>query len=92
MPSNTTGGATQQELAQQEGLDKAKIVEDTLKLVADAIILSCLHTHYDEKVPGSTPNLKDALTHLHGSITNLTGTSHENFIWENERENFVDNF
>ncbi len=67
-------------------------MEDTLKLVADAIILNSLHTHFDEKVPGSTPNLKDALSHLHNSIANLTGTSHGDFVWANERENFVDNF
>ena len=83
-----------QQVAEVEQVDRSQVVQETLSLVADAIILRTLHSRFSEALPGvSTQTLADSLEHLFKSFEGLAGYGNEqSFQWSQVREQFVDGF
>lgn len=72
-------------------VDVSKVVEDALKVVADAIIMANVQNQYGEPLPGVTPNISDALNHIYKSFENLAQPARD-FLWVPARDDFVEKF
>ena len=70
-------------------VDVGKAIEDALRIVANAVIMSTLHNKFGERFEGSNQNIIEALAFLNKSFENLASDS---FVWEAAREEFVENF
>ncbi len=75
--------------AEVPAVDVSKIVEDSLGLVADAVIFAILNGEQGVELKGSNQNLNDSLAHVlkawHG-VTEGVGS------WSSAKGNFVDTF
>lgn len=69
------------------------MVEETLNLIANALVVSNLDGEYGVKLPGATKNMGDALGLLHKSVQLISnGMLSETFVWSTGRDQFVENF
>ncbi len=67
-------------------------MEDSLRILANAVIMSTVHNTFGEEINESTSNLNESLAFLHKSFENLLATHSDSFVWEGAREEFVENF
>lgn len=61
-------------------IDTNKVVEDTLRVVANAIIMGTLHVNMEEELPGANEKMLDCLHFLYKSYDNLAANS-DTFVW-----------
>lgn len=71
-------------------IDTSKIVEEALKVVADAIIMGTLQS-INEPLPNVNDKQADCINFLYKSFDNLAANS-DNFVWQSARDEFVENF
>lgn len=72
-------------------LDIGKVVEDTLVVVADTVLLGTLQARYNENLPGANQNTNDALAFLHAAFAGVIG-SNKDFVGQQVKETFVELF
>jgi hypothetical protein len=79
-------------VVQEPQVDIGKVIEDALRIAANAVIMNTVHNKFGEQFEGASSNIIDGLAFLHKSFENLNASNADSFVWEAAREEFVENF
>lgn len=63
-----------------------------MKVIANTVAFGTVASRFEEKIPGTSNYMVDALTFINKSFENLLGASSDQFIWAAARDEFVENF